>query len=184
MKTRIEKMDSCMNPQTSAEELIALLQDTDWQIVMAAVVALGDRKEAKAFPALVALLDKEDAAPLFSQKEDYTLKPAGTSADGRKRWWLPEDTTHETAMAWDRRGRLKQSAMFALAAIGLNSEALSQKLQVYAVDQSQDHPVRMAACRTLGFLKDASACSTLEKASTDDEWCTLTEAKKALARLN
>ena len=143
MTTKIEKMDMCMNPQTPVEEVIAMLEDSDWRVAMAAAVALGDRKEAKAALALWALLQREDQAPIFTQTEDYSRAPAGSPfGKGNS---LPPDTSNETAQAWERRGRLKQSAIWALAAIGVGDTALIQKLQRYAVDTTQDYTVRASS---------------------------------------
>ena len=169
-----------MNPQTPVEELIAMLCDADWRVVMAAAVALGDRKEAKAALALWALLQREDQAPIFTQTKDYSQEPAGSPFG--ESGSLPADIPKETALAWERRGRLKQSAIFSLAAIGVADTALLQRLQRYAVDQTQDYTVRAASNRALGILKDTSARAALEKATKDPEWCTMTEAKKALQK--
>jgi len=182
MSTQIEKMNRCMNPEMSLEDVIALLQDADWHVTMVAAVALGDRADAKAVPAFLALLQREDEAPLFSQTEDYSSAPAG--ATFTKGPQLPANTPHETAMAWERRGRLKQSIIWSLAAIGVSDMALLKKLQGYAVDQKQDYMVRAASCRALGILKDSSSRAALEQATNDAEWCTMTEAKKALAKVS
>jgi len=181
MSTQIEKMNRCMNSETSLEDVIALLQDADWHVAMAAAVALGDRADAKAVPALLALLQREDEAPLFSQTEDYSSSPAGSPFGASAK--LPADTPHETAMAWERRGRLKQSVIWSLAAIGVSDAALLKKLQAYAVDQKQDYTVRAASCRALGILRDPSSRAALAQATSDAEWCTMTEAKKALAKV-
>jgi len=185
MNTRLEKMDVCMNPKTPVKEVIALLKDADWRVAMAAAVALGDRKDATAVPALVELLDREDKEPqLFTQTEDYSYQTFAGVCFALFGSPLPADTSEATALAWQRRGRLKQSAIWSLAAIGVADDAaLLKRLQGYALDQKQDYMVRAASFRALGIFGDPSSRATFEKGMSDPEWCTMTEARKALAKI-
>jgi HEAT repeat protein len=97
---------------------------------------------------------------------------------------LPTGLDEATAAAWQRRGRVKQALCLAIGATrNADPEAL-RRLQRYATDQREDCAVRAAACKALGQLGPPGSRSTLEQAARDGEWCTATEAAKALAALD
>jgi HEAT repeat protein len=165
----------------ATNSLIALLAHPEWRVRYAAAIAVGDRRDEAALPALLALLDDEDAAPLFSQPEDFGSGPAGTNLPIDMR--LPAGTTPATREAWRRRGRIKQAVSLALGQLGLADARVVERLSRHATDQAQDYAVRAAACKALGQLAAPASRPYLTQASSDEEWCTKTEAAKALRNL-
>lgn len=171
--------------EASLQELMERTRHADWRVRLSAVVALGDRADAGALPALLEVLRQEDAAPLYTQVSHLAGAPAGATMLAPVNFG-PEITaglTPEIKECWRRRGRLKQAVCWALAAIGAQAAPAVATLCRYAIDKQEDYAVRAAACLALGKIGDASARATLELATRDDEWCTKTEAGKALAAL-
>ncbi len=186
MSERFDKMERCArlagkSDDSSLHELFDLLADKEWRVRYAAAVALGDRKDRRAVGPLVAALRAEDAAPLFSQKDDIGGCPAGYPFAFELKF--PDGMTAETRAAWERRGRVKQVACLALGAIGAADAAAVERLHSYATDQTHDPEVRAAAAKALGLIGDPSSKPVLEKAANDFEWCTKTEAAKGLAKV-
>jgi HEAT repeat protein len=177
-------LESCavLGQARDAASLVTLrdcLAHPNWRVRYAAAVALGDRRDAAAVPALLAMLAGEDAAPLYTQRGDLASAPAGASMPVQLQ--VPPGVTEETLEAWRRRGRLKQAACLALGAIGAAALPALPVLQRYAVDQGEDYAVRAAACHALGQLGAPASLPVLHQAAQDGEWCTRTEARKALA---
>ncbi|MCX7935590.1 MAG: HEAT repeat domain-containing protein [Planctomycetota bacterium] len=164
-------------------EIKQRLSHPDWRVRYAAAVALGDRRAAEAVPELLAALAAEDAAPLFSQPRSLGGGPAGSPA-AREVDEILRATPPEVLEAWRRRGRLKQAICLALAEIGPAAKEAMPILRRYAVDQSQDYAVRAAACHALGRIAPEANRDVLLQASQDEEWCTRTEARKALRRVS
>jgi len=180
-------MEECLRwaaegDRQAVPELIQRLSHPDWRVRYAAAVALGDMRAAEAVPALLAVLAEEDKAPLFSQARSFGGGPAGSPA-AREADEILRTTPVETLEAWRRRGRLKQAVCLALAEIGPAAYEAVPFLRRYAVDQNQDYAVRAAACHALGRIAAAANRDVLIQASQDEEWCTRTEARKALRRL-
>ncbi len=169
---------ACQQDEPSLRELMDLLADPDWMVQFAAAVALGDRRDPRAKEALLRLLRTEDAAPLYTQDKDIGSAPAGSNSAPEPEF--PEGTTAATRAAWERRGRLKQAACFALADIGGADSVTLEFLHRYAADAKEDITVRAAAGRGLGILRDPSSRPFLAVAAQAEEWCTKTEAQKAL----
>ena len=185
MSERYEKMERCMRlagmvESDSLHELFELLSDKEWRVRYAAAVALGDRKDPRAVEPLVEALRVEDAAPLFTQKEDIGGCHAGYPFEFNLRF--PKEMTTERRAAWERRGRVKQAVCLALGAIGSAEAAALERLHSYVIDQTHDPEVRAAAAKALALIGDPSSRPFLEKASNDFEWCTRTEAAKGLRR--
>ena len=183
MSKQFERMErcaklACQQDAPSLRELIDLLADPDWMVQLAAAVALGDRRDPRAKDSLLRLLRTEDAAPLYTQDKDIVSSPAGSNSAPAPEF--PEGTTAATRSAWERRGRLKQAACFALADIGGADPLTLEFLHRYATDAKEDYSVRAAASRALGTLRDPSSKPFLATAAKDEEWCTKTEAEKAL----
>lgn len=180
------KMERCLRLATAADadavsELLTLLSDACWEVRFAATVALGDCRAPAAVGPLCDLLDAEDRAPLYTQTQDHGGGPAG--GNRIREVSLPAGTTAEIADAWQRRGRIKQAACLALGSIGAADARSLSFLERYATDAREDYAVRAAACKALGMLRPPSARGALERAADDQEWCTRTEARKALAAL-
>lgn len=163
----------------SAAQLRQRLGHEDWRVRYAAAVALGDRREATAVADLLATLDIEDAAPLYSQKDEIAGAHAGSNET--LGLLLPPGVTTATLDAWRRRGRIKQAVCLALGEIGSAAAPALPRLQRYATDQHEDYAVRAAACKALGLIKSPASRPCLDQAVNDPEWCTKTEARKALA---
>ena len=187
MNTAFEKMEFCASNATRQDgerlaKTITLLGDENWRVRYAAAIALGDRRDAKAVDALVELLHRENTAPLFAQPNLEGSAPAGSSV--RFAMIFPEGTTEATKEAWRRRGRVLQAACLALGNLGEVSPAALELLHRYATDQGCDYAVRAAACKALGQLARPESLPTLKIATSDEEWCTKTEASKALQTLS
>ena len=186
MNRRFEDMERCIHlgrqqDDGSLLELTALLKNDDWRIRFAAAVALGDRADPRSIEPLLDLLRAEDAAPLYSQSGDLSSAPAGAPNAGQLTF--PEGTTAATRAAWERRGRLKQSACIALGRIGSADERVLEFLHRYSTDAKEDYAVRAAAAKALGVLRNPLSRPFLVVAAQDEEWCTKTEARKALTAL-
>ena len=186
MNSVFDKMEFCVahsnsKDDKSLEKIITCLGDQNWRVRYAAAIALGDRKNPDAVDALLKALNKEKDEPLFSQP---TLK-GGAHAGSNTPFSVifPEGTTEETKEAWRRRGRLIQAILLALGNIGTVSPEVLEMLHFYAADQKCDYSVRAAACKAIGQLASPESLPVLEKAVTDEEWCTKCEAKKALKKI-
>lgn len=185
MASTYEKIEACQSAVVAGDaSAVALIRkamaDADWQVRYAGAIAAGELKSPELVPVLMDVLKQEDAAPLYTQPGDLSGGPAGANTPMRAKLDAADEATLD---AWRRRGRIKQAAIWALADIGQSSAALRAHLHRYAVDLKEDYAVRAAACRALGVLGDASSVAVLEKAATDDEWCTNCEAKKSLRLL-
>lgn len=187
MKESFPAMEECLRwaaerGAAAARDLQARLAHSDWRVRYAAAVALGDLRAAEAVPALLKALKAEDEAPLFSQPRSLGGGSAGSPA-AREADEILRTTPPEVLEAWRRRGRLKQAICLALAEIGEAAQEAVPILRRYAVDQGQDYAVRAAACHALGRIAAEDNRDILTQASQDEEWCTRTEARKALQRL-
>jgi HEAT repeat protein len=168
--------------------LLDLLRDADWRVRYAAAVALQDRRDPAAIPALLETLAAEDAAPLFSspELEDTILDAAGARPTDIP---FPPGTTEEMKEAWRRRGRIKQAVALALGAIGQAAPRAAQDpavlavLHRYARDPEQDYAVRAASCHALGEIASPASAACLKQACADEETCTRLEAMKAYRRV-
>ncbi|MEI8197447.1 MAG: HEAT repeat domain-containing protein [Phycisphaerae bacterium] len=165
----------------ATSRLLALLEHAAWQVRYAAAVALGDRADPRSVPGLIRLLEQEDTQPLYTQKEDLAGAPAGASMAMTCSY--PPEVSSVTLDCWRRRGRVKQAGCWALAALGPAARPAVTLLARYVTDSREDYMVRAAAGRALGLIGDPNAVAALQQAAGDEEWCTRTEAQKALRRL-
>lgn len=172
----LEQMESCF--MLEREALEAKLGHRDWRIRYTAAVALGDMGAPASVPALVRALEAEDKEPLYSQKTEFGGAHAGSNSPVTLKF--PDGVTEEALECWRRRGRLKQALCLALGQMGAAAAPALPSLHRHAVSQDEDYTVRAAACKALGLIGDASSVPALAKASSDPEWCTKTEAAKAL----
>jgi HEAT repeat protein len=183
MKSTFDKMESCISSsgckdEKSFDRLLESLSDGNWRVRYAAAIALGDRRDPKAIDPLLKTLQKEITEPIFSQPPLEGGAHAGSNSPFSVQF--PEGTTEETKEAWRRRGRLMQAICLALGSIGGSAPGMLEILHRYATDQSCDYGVRAAACKALGQIASKESVPFLEKAAADEEWCTKTEARKAL----
>jgi HEAT repeat protein len=184
MSEILEALEACFRralddgPEARAA-LEAGLRHANWRVRMAAAVALGDRGDAAAVPALLRALEAEDLEPVYTQPENMVALHAGSNEPFTLA--LPAGTPEQTLECWRRRGRLRQSLCLALGQLGKASVAALPLLHRYAVDAGQDYMVRAAACLALGRIGDPASLPVLEQAVHDSEWCTQTEARRSLA---
>jgi HEAT repeat protein len=186
MTAPLAAMEDCLRlgsrtDDASLRQLLERLRDSDWRVRFAAAVALGERRASAAVEPLLELLTAEDAAPLYGQKQELGGTPAGCHQAPTPEF--PPGTDTATRDAWARRGRLKQAACLALGAIGKATPEVLARLHRYVTDQGEDYPVRAASAKALGLFRQAASRPHLERATADPEWCTMTEARKALAAL-
>ena len=153
------------------------LRSSDWRARYAAAVALYDRPATAAIGPLLEVLDGEDAAPLFSQPQEFGSIPAGANTPYQTAF--PEGATEDEIEAWRRRGRVKQAVIWTLGRIGAADSRVLARLHRYAVDQAEDYPVRAAANKALGLLADPSSLPVVRQAMGDQETCTVMEATRA-----
>lgn len=180
------KMEYCalagsMEDDQSLSELLQYMADPAWQVRYSAVIALGERRRREAIPCILGLLKDENMQPVYSQPPGIKSGDAGSNIPFPIHF--PQGITEEIKEAWRRRGRIKQEACLALGKIGHAETGILEVLHRYAVDQREDYMVRAAACRALGQLGCRESVPILEQACEDGEWCTRTEAAKALAQI-
>ncbi len=183
MTTTYDRVEACLSAGNADDvpALLAALVDDAWTVRYAAAIALGDRPDPRALEPLLAILAHEDTMPLYGQPEDFGGIPAG--ANTQFHIDFPADASEETREAWRRRGRLKQAVCLALGQLGSADPRVLAALGRYTVTADEDYAVRAAACKALGLIGDPQALPVLEQAANDPEWCTMTEARKAVARV-
>ncbi len=165
------RMDGFWKADTPVADLIAALDNDNWQIQQAALLAIGDRGEIETLPAIEALLAVQDGLGIYACPEEWNFDDAKDEAEKEM---------------WRCRFRVKQAALLAIGRCvdrhgpDIVGAALLQRLMDYAVSQENDYPVRIAACEVLGRLKRPESKATLEQAASDGEWCTAMTAKKSL----
>jgi len=166
-------LDHLWSPQTTTAERLAALRTPSWQVQQAALWTLAAHPDLAALPAIEQLLDEQDNTDLYGTPDHWD-------------YHHPQTAVEE---AWRCRYRVKQAACYALASIGATAGPatlganLIARLEHYATSQTDDYAVRAEACRALGKLRLPSSRQALRQASGDGEWCTATEARKALASL-
>ena len=168
-------------------ELAQLARHADWRVRYAAAVAIGQTRDQRWLPLLKELLQLENARPLYSQPPAHftnstddtrmaeQIGPIGVSFEQ-----VVDDATKE---AWRCRGRVKQAILFALAELGAADDEMRALLHVYLEAPNEDYAVKAAAGRALAAVGNQSSIPALQIAQKFDEWCTQTEATKALRRL-
>jgi len=171
----LRRVDRLLDSETPPDELSAALDDHNWQVQQAALQAVGMRRVREAVPSILRLLERQDQLGLYGAPEPWSLDGA------------PDPATRD---AWRCRFRVKQAACHALGAIGrthgdgaVGADAV-ERLASYARSREEDFCVRAAACQALGRMQAAAARDALLDASRDEEWCTATEAAKALAAID
>ena len=187
MNTAFEKMEFCaanvsQQDDDAFNQTLALLADENWRVRYAAAVALGDRRDPRAVEALVQALVRENEAPLFTQPKLDIPITAGSNIPMEV--LFPDGTTESTKEAWRRRGRVIQAGCLALGNIAIATPPVLELLHDYALNQQRDYAVRAAANKALGQIACPESLPFLEKSAKDEEWCTATEAKKAIQKIH
>lgn len=167
-----KKIDRLFDPAVPLDDVRGALSADNWQVVQAACNALGNRRDTGAVELLLDVLRRQDELDIYGAPDMWSLDDA------------PDEETKEL---WRCRFRVKQAACLALGEIGeehgaqaLGEETI-QHLSRYATDDNEDYVIRAAACQALGRAGAAIAEDVLKRAAEDGEWCTRTEARKALA---
>ena len=149
------------------------------------MVAMRMAPKAQWVPLIMDVLARDDSLDLYGQKIDHGWHAGVPFATLRKELQAePRDTLD----VWMCRWRVKQAACHALGAIGEKfgpqavGKAAVETLCRYATTE-HDYQVRAAACLALGQIGDPAARAALEEATHYEEWCTIMEARKALARI-
>ena len=158
----------------SARAPVEALDDPDWTVVQAALHAIRLHPRAEYAGPVARVLARQDELDIYGQTSDAKLN----------------EVPRATKEVWKCRWRIKQAASHALGAIGaacgrtaLSEDALA-RLRRWAADRErEDYHVRAAACLALAQIRDPAARESLAMAAADDEFCTRTEARKALAVL-
>ncbi len=179
-----ERMEAVMAAGRAGNcaQLEEALADRDWRIRFTAAVAAGEcGDEGLALP-LVALIDREDLQPLYSEPRMSAVSSDAASIFGSDLEFDGQVTDEEKA-AWQRRGRVKQAAILALGELGIRRPEVLSRLHRDLLDMKQDYMVRAACAKALGELGDRGSLSFLQQACEDDEFCTRTEACKAVAQI-
>src|SRR5436190_24036980 len=102
MNAPVSQMHRCFAP-VPVSELLAALDDPDWPVRLAAIVALGDRRDPATLEALLRVLEVETAAPLYTQPGE--LEHVGAAQATAAPPVFPAGTTDVMKAAWERRSR-------------------------------------------------------------------------------
>lgn len=159
----------------------------DWRVRYAAAVALGETRDGRHMPLLADMLRREHARDLYSQPPaEYTHGTGDTRmAEEIAPVVLRFDRAYSADVmeAWRCRGRVKQAVLFAVHEIGAASDELLVQIHACITRVGEDYPVKAAAARALGVAGNAASLLVLHEALAVDEWCTQTEARKAIAAI-
>ncbi len=178
-------MELCLeNPQ----HIASLAFHTDWRVRYAAAVAIGETRDAKFVDLIKRMLQRENERKLYDQPQ---ARFTGSSDDTSMAEQIaplevefPPGINKEEMEDWRCRGRVKQALLFALYDIGRADDELRELLYRYMDDEDEDYPVRAAAARALARVGSPESIPYLRLAEAYDEWCTATEAKKAIRMLS
>lgn len=177
------------------DAVVSSLEHADWRVRYAAAVAAGLWRDPAHIEALSALLEREDREPLYTQPavryegDGEPLPPGYDDATalaeyvGPIRVIFPRPPTDGEREAWRRRGRVKQAALFAIAAIGQAPPALVARIAGYVTSKEEDAVVQAAATRCLGALGARGHLDVLRAAAASEDWCVSTEAARGLRSL-
>lgn len=159
----------------------------DWRVRYAAAVAIGRSQDRRWLSLLKRMLALEDSRPLYTQPAAQFVNSTDDTRMAEQIGPIAVvfdqayDEFHQEA--WRCRGRVRQALLFALYELGAADEELEARLQRFLLDPGEDYPVKAAAARALGAVGGAASLPALEAARQFDEWCTQTEAGKAMQRI-
>jgi len=159
---------------STTDELLALLHNDSWQVRMASALALGERREPRALPALLQLLADEKDKEIFENQEqkywfvDHNPIPFSVPVD-------PEKEPKRFA-AWSRRWRLKGQVARALGKIG--GSGVEETLLASIAD-GQDFHYYICVFSALKMCGTAKSLPTLRRYSDYGEYCTAYTAREA-----
>lgn len=176
---------------SSPSALEELADHPDWRVRYAAAEAMGETRDPAWLPALTALFAREEQRALYSQPPAHFSRAGGlpqiddtriAEMIGPLDFTFDEPPAPETLEDWRCRGRVKQAVLFAVYEIGQAGEDLLALIHAVLARPHEDYPVKAAAARALGRVGTAESIASLHIAEGIDEWCTQTEARKALKR--
>jgi len=184
---RLERIEAAYRDAAAGTTPVAALADADWELRQAALHAVRRHPTPDAAAAVYAALRTEDARDVYGQTEGELLGWGAGHTDAHlneKARQLPA----ETLEAWKCRWRGKQAACLALGtlAAAFGAETLPtgaiDRLATIARDRDgEDYQVRAAACEALSAIGTPTARDALrDVAEHEEEFCTLTQAKKGL----
>lgn len=177
-------MEACFQ---ELDQLDKMSRHPNWRVRYAAAVSMGETRSTDWLPSLKAMLRHEATRDL------YTQPPAvftNASDDTRMAEIVgPIDVHFDSAPTekmledWRCRGRVKQAILFAIHEIGVADKELLELINHCITRESEDYPVKAAAARALGAVGNEDSLPILKIAEAVDEWCTQTEARKAITRI-
>lgn len=167
--------------------IVAASTHPDWRMRYAAALAMAQHPDPKWLPLLARMLDIEAQRPLYTQPPARFSHGTGDTRMAEQIGpidvFFDADYDDATLEAWRCRGRVRQAALFAIAAIGSADDALLDVLHGYIFDANEDFTVKAATARALGMIANPRSIPALREAQIFDEWCTNREASKALQRM-
>ncbi len=161
------------------------LTHSNWRVRYSAAVALGETEDPNALEDLAFLWQREQSRQLYTQPKVKGF--TNSYDDTRMAEQIVEiavifdrDYDQELLEDWKCRGRVRQAILCAVEKIGRINQSLLRAVYDVLADEGEDYAVKMQGCRVLGRCGDHFSLPYLEKALTVDEWCTQTEAQKAI----
>ena len=163
--------------------------DINWRVRYAAAVAMGESHDKKWLTSLEEMFVNESKLPLYTQPPvHFPGKPEDATRlsehIGPITVVFDQYYDEETKEAWRCRGRVKQAILYAVYEIGHVHDEFLDKIHNCLEEIKDDYCVVAAAARALGRIGNDKSLRCLENALSIDEWCTVTEAKKAKQSLH
>ncbi len=158
--------------------LAEILKSDNWQVRMAAAVALGERREKGARKALLKCFASEFDEEIFENKKEYCWFVRGVSddfTDGRTPV-SPDDEPRRFA-AWSRRWRLKGQIARALGRIG--GPGVEEAI-LDSIKDGQDFHYYVCVCQALRDCGTEKSLPALKRFLKFEEWCTQRYAEDAI----
>ncbi|MHB9024693.1 MAG: HEAT repeat domain-containing protein [Armatimonadota bacterium] len=176
-----EAMRWAFDTGAPADTLIALLTHEHWEVRMAAANALGQRREASAREALLALLAEERDEEIFENKQEYFWFVRGLDPQfAGDNCLLRREDNPRKFDAWNRRWRLKGQVARALGHIG--GPGVEEALLASLSDQ-QDFHYYVCVCDALIECGTERSLPRLRQFLDYDEWNTQRSSEEAIAAI-
>jgi hypothetical protein len=163
---------------------IALLKDDDWQVRMAAALALGIRKDKSARDGLIELFLSEKDELIYENRKEliwFVHKNDEASIERLDNIPFNPQEQPEWFAAWSRRWRLKGHCANALGYIGGEDV---EKLLIESVKDGQDFQYYVCVCKALRSCGTALSLPLLYKFLEFNEVCTQKFAQDAINEIN
>ena len=178
------KMEACLRDPGCLE---ALTTDPDWRVRYAAAVAIGEHGDPAEAPYLEKMLHIEDQRSLYDQPNVDLVDPRDKTPLSRLAERIgpaeaafPAEYSDEVKEAWKCRGRVKFACAKAVVKLGYATEETRELFRKYLMDEDEAYNVKAAVAHALSVIGTEEDIPALETALRYDEWCTQTEAKKAI----